>query len=370
MKVAQIRTEFTDNGPGSQTLTIANELSSRGHSVTFFSSGGCLTNKILSCGHKYKLIEELSINKRSLFSVLTAVRKLRRYFIKESFDIIHAHNSASVLLANIALIGFANKPRVYQSVRGVEVRKFYGWRNLIYRVISFDKLFAVSRYTKDILVGFGVPENKVVVTYNGTDLERFNIKYKLTYRDEIRREFSIPEDKVIVGLVGRQDGNKGHKHLISVVSELKDKHPNLVAILVGDGSEMASNISYANSLDINDRIIFTGLRLDVEKLHASFDIFTLFSKKGLEMFPNVLVEAMTYAIPFVATDTAGVKEAAENGSGIICQCDDVNSFIEAIDNLLSDDAKRYEMGLKGRSRVESELNIGEVVNKIVDSYCE
>ena len=48
MNILQLRGEFTDNGPGSQTLTIAEELRRRGHNVSFCSSGGKLTDKIKS----------------------------------------------------------------------------------------------------------------------------------------------------------------------------------------------------------------------------------------------------------------------------------------------------------------------------------
>ena len=49
MKIMQLRGEFTDNGPGSQTLTIAEELRKRGHDVIFCASGGKLTEKITIC---------------------------------------------------------------------------------------------------------------------------------------------------------------------------------------------------------------------------------------------------------------------------------------------------------------------------------
>ena len=42
------------------------------------------------------------------------------------------------------------------------------------------------------------------------------------------------------------------------------------------------------------------------------------SKKGYEMFPNAIVEAMTYGNCFVATNTQGVPETAQNNEGVIC----------------------------------------------------
>ena len=50
MNILQLRTEFSDNGPGTQTLTISTELRSRGYKVVLASSGGHLTEKIINAG--------------------------------------------------------------------------------------------------------------------------------------------------------------------------------------------------------------------------------------------------------------------------------------------------------------------------------
>ena len=63
MNILQLRGEFTDNGPGSQTLTIAEELRRRGHNVSFCSSGGKLTDKIKSKKFNYFLVPEIGYEK-------------------------------------------------------------------------------------------------------------------------------------------------------------------------------------------------------------------------------------------------------------------------------------------------------------------
>ena len=56
MNMLQLRGEFFDNGPGTQTITISTELRRRGHKVILCSSGGYLTNKILGLNFKYYII--------------------------------------------------------------------------------------------------------------------------------------------------------------------------------------------------------------------------------------------------------------------------------------------------------------------------
>ena len=368
MNILQLRGEFSDNGPGTQALTISEELKARGHNIIFCSSGGKLTNKILNKEYDYRIIKELALGKRNLFNVILAIFKLSIIIKKDNIDLVHTHNAASVFLARIAALLVFKKLKIFQSVRGVEVRKNYKWRNWIYRINKFNALFAVSEFTKKTLVSFGVDSNKIIVTYNGTDLSRFDISKKEMYNKEIRKEFNIPLSAKIIGIIGRQDGYKGHRHLIHVLKKLYNKYKNLYVVLVGEGTELISNKNLAKELKVNDRAIFAGLRLDAERFHASFDIFTLLSKKGLEMFPNVIIEAMSYKNTFVATNTTGVPETAKNGEGFICECDDLECFVSKFDLLLSNDILRKDMGKKGRTSVENIFNIKEVVNKIEKAY--
>jgi len=110
--------------------------------------------------------------------------------------------------------------------------------------------------------------------------------------------------------------------------------------------------------------------MDSYKIHASFDIFTLLSKKNYEMFPNVIIEALTYKIPFVGTNTTGVPEAAEEGEGFICESHDIECIAQRFSELIENKKLRKEMGEKGRASVEKKFNINAVVNIIENAYKE
>ena len=124
----------------------------------------------------------------------------------------------------------------------------------------------------------------------------------------------------------------------------------------------------AEELGVSDRAIFTGLRFDVEKIHASFDIYCLLSNKGIEMFPCSILESLAYATPFVATNTTGVPEAAQHGQGFICECEDIDCFTEKFKILLDDENLRKKMGKIGRESTLDIFNIDYVIKIIVNSY--
>lgn len=370
MNVLQLRTEFSDNGPGTQCLTISEELRKRGHNVFLASSGGYLTTKILDKGFKYFIIKEIAFGKRSFFNVVTSIYKIYKILKNNKIDVVHAHNAASISLANIASLFIFRKIKFFQSVRGVEMRKSFFWRNWIYKLNNYNALFAVSNYTKNVLKSFGVNSNKIIVTHNGVDTLRFNILKKKKYSDEIKKEFNIPSDSVIIGIVGRQDGTKGHKDLVLAFKKLYNIYENVYVVLVGEGKAMQKNIDLSKKLGIDDRCIFTGLRLDVEKLHASFDIFTLLSLKGMEMFPNVILESMSYGNPFVGTNTTGVPEAAENGEGFICEPNDIEDIANRLNMLVKSKKLRNSMGKSARKSIENKFNINNVVSSIEKGYLD
>ena len=101
MNILQLRTEFSDNGPGTQTLTISTELRSRGYKVVLASSGGHLTEKIINAGFQYYIIPEIAFGKRTPLNIIKSILSIRKILIKEKISIIHAHNATSVLLAKI-----------------------------------------------------------------------------------------------------------------------------------------------------------------------------------------------------------------------------------------------------------------------------
>jgi glycosyltransferase involved in cell wall biosynthesis len=370
MNILQIRGEFSDNGPGTQTLTISTELRKRGHKVVLCSSGGYLTDKINILGFKYYIVPTIAYDKRSFFNIIKSIFSIKRILTENSIDVVHGHNAAVITMVNIASLLAFKKVKCFQSVRGVENRKKFFFRNWIYKINSYKKLFAVSEYTKNKLILFGISDDKIVVTYNGTDLDRFNIDNVAKYNKEIRSEFNIPENAIVIGIIGRQDGHKGHRDLIKAFGKLYKEFPNVYIVLVGEGLELDSNKNLAKKLNVDKRTIFTGLRIDVEKLHASFDIFTLLSLKGYEMFPNVIVEAMTYAKPFVSVNTTGIPEMATKQQGFICDCGDMDCYIDKFKYLIENDDIRIKMGLNGRKSVLDKFNINEVINKIEKAYKE
>ncbi len=116
-------------------------------------------------------------------------------------------------------------------------------------------------------------------------------------------ENKIINRKVILA-VGRLVPYKGFDVLIEAA---KDLTPRAVVVIVGGGPLEQELQKAIEDTGVGDRVVLAG-RLNDAALHALFQRATLYclpSTSRLEAFGVVLLEAMTYGLPIVATDIPG-----------------------------------------------------------------
>ncbi len=364
MKVLQIRSEFRDNGPGSQALTLARELRSRDHEVIFAASGGELVDEIRNSGFDFSRIETLAVDRRGLGDVLSTLKQLRKLIKKHKPDVIHGHNAASIVLAAIAARTAGIRAKYVQSVRGVELRRGYQWRNLIYR-INPARLLAVSEFTKRELVSLGAKADNIHVTFNGVDLQRFDPD--VVKGDQVRNEFNLGEGPVI-GHVGNFSGWKGQELLVRSAAELRQRFPNLRFVLVGKGPALNAAQKLARELGVEDTVVFPGFRRDIPEFQACFDIYCQPSTQG-EMFPNAIIEAMAMRNCWIGSNLSGLGELSAAGdAGDLVAPGDQDGLTRAICSLLERPDAIESRGIAARQFVEDNLTIAKVVDRVEAVY--
>lgn len=115
--------------------------------------------------------------------------------------------------------------------------------------------------------------------------------------EKVRREWSIPEDALVVGHVGRFCTVKNHTYIVEIFSEILRKKPNSRLLLVGDGELRGQIEQKVNKLGLCGNVIFVGLRSDVPELMQAMDVFLFPSL--YEGLPLTLVEAQAAGVPCV-----------------------------------------------------------------------
>lgn len=138
------------------------------------------------------------------------------------------------------------------------------------------------------------------VLNNAIDAERYRFDPKV--RQEVRSELGIPADALVAGHVGRFMAPKNHGFLLRIFAELPD-HARL--LLVGDGVLRANIEQQAKVLGIRDRIIFTGVRTDVDRLLQAMDVFLMPSL--FEGLPVSIMEAQAAGLPCLISDKVPIE---------------------------------------------------------------
>ena len=198
----------------------------------------------------------------------------------------------------------------------------------------------------------GVDMNTVQLVYNGIDPDFWHPSPK-------------PEKEVRTMLcAGRLEPVKGIDLLIESLSQIKERHPDLRLVIIGDGSERVALEQQAEEHGLQDRITFAGF-MDRNGLRSEYqkaDLFVMPSRS--EGFPIALLEAMATGLPFVASDVGGVGEIATEKTGLCVTPESVNALSDALNRILTQydlqDASR-----EARNRA-SAFTVAEAEQRYVD----
>ncbi|MFN2099283.1 glycosyltransferase [Altererythrobacter sp. MF3-039] len=359
-------------GPGTQPLVIARNMRERGYETVFATAGGVYVDTVRDAGFPVAIIEELAPDKHNPVAVMRAISKLRDLIRRETPQVVHGHNAAATTLAWIAGRTLGLDIPCVTSVRGVEERESHQWRNGIWKRVP-GKLIGVCEKTRERLLGFGCPPEKIVVTYNGIDLDRFELKRAAGA--EARRELNL-EGRLVVGTTGAMTGpaddlggpGKGQHLLVRAAANLRDEFPELSVLLVGDGPARGHVETTVARLGMEDRVVFAGRRFDVPRMLAAMDIYCLASIYG-EFFPNSIIEAMSMNLPWIGSDIAGLSELTADGdAGWVSQPGNVDALTANLRKLAANADLRSSMGARGRLEVEERFTIDKVNDRIESAY--
>jgi glycosyltransferase involved in cell wall biosynthesis len=209
------------------------------------------------------------------------------------------------------------------------------------------------------------PEGGCVVE-NGFDTAHFSPSaFK---RTETRRAWSISDDEIVVGNVGRFDVAKGHSYLLRAFAETVKKVPKARLVLIGRGVEGANQsiTQTVQELGIEDRVVLLGERDSLEAVYPAFDLYCSASLN--EGFPNAISEAMACAVPCVVTDTGASRELVD-GIGRVVPSRTPGELAASLVELASmAESARQKLGIRLRERIDRRYSLGSVVRRYGEVY--
>ena len=292
----------------------------------------------------------------SFLGVSSILEQLR----PENIDIIHTHTAHAVAMG--ALLSWRLKRACLFHSRRVDFRltRFskikYLWRNA--------QILAISEGVRNVLIKSNIPETRITVVHSGIAVD---LNPPLHSADDYRKEFHVPENAPVIGVVAALTDHKGIKYLLESFPSVLTKVSNAILVIVGEGELEFELHGSAKKLGIASNVRFTGFREDAQSIIYMFDIFVLPSH--LEGLGTSLLDAMIREKPVIACRTGGIPEIViEDKTGLLVPPRNPEALADAIINLLDNPEFRKKMGVEGKKRVIQHFSADSMVSATIAAY--
>lgn len=328
------------------------------------SEGGIRFKRVLA--PKLRGLGKLSPILTELLFAFLALPRARG--LRKEVDLFHVHTSMCgfVFAFFKELLG---KPLVYSSYNpdwSLPPSELPSPSRLMMRIEGFcirraDAVIASSEAAAQGMAGLNPP----FVIHNFVDAQTFSPR-----RSRFKEKLGILGPMVL--FVGKLTPAKGVGYLLRAAKKVVEQRPDVKFVLVGPTSFLGEGRNpwkeLQRSLGLEENVIFTGgLHFnELLEAYASADIFVLPSLK--EAFSTVVLEAMAFGLPVVATKIPGIMEAVAEENGILVEKGEVDQLAEAILSLAENDRERKRKGANSRRRVLKYFTVEQAARKHLEVY--
>lgn len=228
---------------------------------------------------------------------------------KNEYAIVHGHLGSTAAI----YLSIAKKHGVYGIAHSHNTNLMKSPDDIIYALFAFptrfiaDHFFAcsreagVSRYGKRV----GNDENRCTILANAIDISKF--VFNESIRQRMRDSLGITENQLVIGNISRFAEQKNHLFLIDIFEKIREKSPDAVLLLVGDGERRPQIEAHILEKNLSSNTILTGIQSNTWDFYQAMDVFLMPSL--YEGLPVSMVEAQTSGLP-CCVSTSVPREAA------------------------------------------------------------
>jgi glycosyltransferase involved in cell wall biosynthesis len=294
-----------------------------------------------------------------------ALGRLTRFLKQRRFDVVQTWIYAADTYGRVAAHR-AKVPVVVTSEMAVDL-----WKGRVDLAVDrflakwTDRIVGNSNAVVDFYQKVGIPREKLTMIPSGIADE----EPPAVDPAEVRVSLGLEPSAPLVLFVGRLADQKGVDTLLAAADLLQNVRPDVRTLIVGDGPLRGRLEETARAFELLEgrKVSFLGHREDVPRLLAAADLLVLPSL--YEGLPNVVLEAMRFRKPVVATAAPGTTEVVADGvTGLLVPIRNHVELTRAIRRVIEEDGLARRLGEAGRTRVEAEFGATLMVERFAKLY--
>ena len=297
-----------------------------------------------------------------------AMKHLRRALKAQRTEVLHSHNGIPHYYAMVAALGLRVR-RVVNTRHGMGDVNPSSRREWLFRqsMRMTDVAVAVSEAAGNRLAENGVVSRKKLrVVPNGIHIGPFRARDD-DARRALAQSLGLAPDTRLVGFVGRLNCAKDLETMVAAFARVRAQRDDVALVLAGEGGERGVIEAAIAREGVGDRAFLLGDRGDVPRLLPAFSLFAMSSIS--EGYSIALLEACASALPIVATRVGGNAEIVADGvNGLVVPSRDPLALADALDAVLSDDARAEAMGRAGRDWLLANATFEVMLARYRDVY--
>jgi glycosyltransferase involved in cell wall biosynthesis len=268
-------------------------------------------------------------------------------------------------------------PGIVHTIHGLPFHPYESrLRNALYRWLErkaarwSHKIVCVADAMTDQAVAAGVADRaKFVTVYSGMETEAFlDCDWQ---RRAMRYRLGVRDDEFVIGKIARLFELKGYEYVIEAAKRIRDAHPNVRFLFVGDGILRKALEDQAKRLGVRDWILFAGLvpASQVPTYISAMDALVHASLR--EGLARVLPQALLAGKPVVSFDVDGAREVVVHGeTGYLVPPKSVDGLVVSVCELIENPARAAAMAAKGRELCRERFRWQTMVSQLDALYRE
>ena len=298
----QILPQLNIGGVERGTLDLSKALIQNGHDAFVISGGGILVNELEKSGATHY---EMPVHIKSLKTLFLA-KKLSEKILSINPDIVHVRSRMPAWVNYRAFKKLQNKPVLVSTFHGLYSFPIYS------KVMSFvDHTIAISNTVESYIIqNYDLEKKDITIIPRGCDPNTFNnVSIDPKEKDDLLNEFPQIKGKKVLTIPGRITKWKGIAEFIQLMSLLDNSYHGLVVGPTAKSKKRYFNklLEKVSSLNLDNRITFTGSRRDISNIYKISDIVYNLSQTP-EPFGRTMIEAIACGTKVVGWNHGGASE--------------------------------------------------------------